>query len=166
MNALQLFVDRLSKGDSIGLSELPESFIDDCQKVLVSLGDRAGGRHDKRHSSLRHIFTEKQYVREITMKKGSIIVSRKHKTQHPFIVSKGVVTVFTPGVGINILEAPYLGVTEAGTKRLLYINEETVWTTIHVNEKEERCPDKIVVEITEVEEFEFEEPKMKEVYLQ
>jgi hypothetical protein len=156
MNALQIFVDRLSKGDNIGLSEMPESFINDCQKVLVSLGDRSGGRHDKRMSSLRHIFTPKQYLREITMKKGSIIVTRKHLVDHPFIISKGVVTVFESGVGIKILQAPYTGITLAGTKRLLYVNEDAIWTTIHPNETDETCPDKIVIEVTEKEELEFE----------
>jgi hypothetical protein len=155
MNALQVFIERLSSGDVIELAELPESFIDDCEKVLMSLGDRVGGRHDRRTSSLRHFFTEKQYIREITMSKGSIIVTRKHLTQHPFIISKGVVTVFTPGLGISILQAPYFGITEPGTKRLLYVNEECIWTTIHPNETEERCPDKIVIEVTEVaKEFE------------
>lgn len=155
MNALQVFVDRLSKGDVVGLAEMPESFIYDCQKVLVNL-EEAGGRNDKRISSLRHVFTPKQYVREITMKKGSVVVTRKHKVDHPFIISKGVVTVFEPGVGIKILQAPYLGITLAGTKRLLYVNEETVWTTIHPNENDETCPDKIVMDVTEKEEFEFE----------
>ncbi len=164
MNALQIFVDRLSSGDTVGLSEMPESFIYDCQKVLLSLGDEAGGRHDKRISKLRHFFTPGQYIREITMKKGSIIVTRKHLIDHVFIISKGIVTVFEAGVGIKILEAPYTGITLAGTKRLLYVNEETIWTTTHPNEKDETCPDKIVIEVTEEEECEFEQPNfVKEI---
>jgi hypothetical protein len=90
------------------------------------------------------------------MKKGSIIVTRKHLVDHPFIISKGVVTVFESGVGIKILEAPYTGITLAGTKRLLYVNEDSIWTTIHPNETDETCPDKIVIEVTDKEEFEFE----------
>lgn len=156
MNALQVFIDRLSKGDTIGLAEMPESFIYDCQKVLLSLGERAGGRHDKRISSLRHFFVPDQYIREITMKKGSIIVTRKHLVDHVFIISKGVVTVFVPGEGISILQAPYTGITKAGTKRLLYVNEETIWTTTHPNKSNEKCPDKVVIEVTEIEDSEFE----------
>lgn len=156
MNALQIFIDRLAKGDTVGLSEMPVSFINDCQKVLLSLGENSGGRHDKRMSSLRHIFTPKQYLREITMKKGCIIVTRKHLVDHPFIISKGVVTVYEPGAGIKILKAPYTGITLAGTKRLLYVNEDTIWTTIHPNDTDETCPDKIVIEVTEQEENEFE----------
>jgi hypothetical protein len=157
-NALQEFIERISSGQTIGVNEFPPTFIADCKKVILSLGDRAGGRKDKRISNLRHIFTEKQYVREITMVRGSIIVTRKHLVDHPFIISKGVVTVFNPEEGISILSAPYLGVTKAGTERLLFVNEETIWTTIHPNDSNETCPDKIVLEVTEVTDFEFEEP--------
>lgn len=165
MNALTLFVDSISRGDVQTLRNLPDSFVDDCQKVLLTL-DQAGGRHDKRNSSLRHLFCHNMYIREITMNKGAIIVSRKHKTQHPFTVSKGVVTVFIPGVGLQLIKAPYTGITQPNTKRLLYINEETVWTTYHVNLTGETNPDQIVVDITEPEEIEFDEIKtLEEVFV-
>lgn len=155
MNALETFVGCLERGDTLTLKNLPESFIYDCQNVLRKTAE-AGGRNDKRISSVRHFFVEGQYIREITMHTGAMLTSRKHLTEHPFIVSKGVVSVFIPGVGLQVIQAPYCGITKPGTKRLLFINRETVWTTIHLNPKELRDPDKIIREITEEEELEFE----------
>jgi len=83
---------------------------------------------------LRHIFTDGLYAREITMPKGAMLSSLIHKTQHPYVISKGKVKVFD-GDKTIILEAPYLGVTEPNTRRALLILEETIWTTFHVTEK-------------------------------
>ena len=80
---------------------------------------------------LRHRFGDSCYIREITMPKGMLIVSRLHKITHPYFVLKGDVSVLTEG-GVVRIKAPYSGITNAGTKRVLYIHEDTVWTTVHV----------------------------------
>lgn len=83
-------------------------------------------------TELYHVFTKGIYTRTIKMFAGSYIISKVHNTQHQFIVSQGAVEV------INILdntmvlmEAGYLGITEPGTRRLLYVHEDCQWTTIH-----------------------------------
>lgn len=78
-----------------------------------------------------HRFTPGMYVREIFMPAGSIIVSRTHKTEHPFVVSQGRLAVFIEGVGWKEFEAPYTGITKVGTRRLLVVFEDTIWTTFH-----------------------------------
>jgi len=47
---------------------------------------------------------------------------------------KGEVSVLTEDGPVR-LKAPYYGMTPAGTQRLLYIHEETVWVTVHVTNK-------------------------------
>jgi hypothetical protein len=84
---------------------------------------------------LVHRFTPGLYVREIFMPKGTFIISKIHKTEHPFIVSKGHVAVWIEGVGVVEIKAPYCGVTKAGTRRILYIREDCVWTTFHPTDK-------------------------------
>ncbi len=83
---------------------------------------------------LKHTFTDGLYVREITMPKGMILTSKIHKTNHPYFVLKGDVSVLTEK-GVIRIKAPYSGITKAGTKRVLYIHEETVWTTVHVTKE-------------------------------
>lgn len=83
---------------------------------------------------LKHTFVDGAYVREITMPKGALLTSKIHKITHPYFVLKGEVSVLTEE-GVVRIKAPFSGVTKAGTKRLLYIHEETVWTTIHVTKE-------------------------------
>jgi hypothetical protein len=83
---------------------------------------------------LIHRFTPSMYVREIFMPKGSLITSKIHITEHPFTISKGKVSVSIDGDDWQIYEAPYTGITKIGTRRILYIEEDCVWTTYHVNE--------------------------------
>lgn len=80
---------------------------------------------------LKHIFADGCYVREITMPKGMLLTSKIHKVTHPYFVLKGDVSVLTEE-GVVRIKAPFSGITKAGTKRILYIHEETIWTTVHV----------------------------------
>lgn len=92
------------------MSELPEQMID-CP--------------------LDHTFTPGLYCRTIYMPKGSLIVSRVHNTTHQFIISRGSAMVFTEGKGWEMLEAGLHGITVPGARRLLYITEDCVWSTVH-----------------------------------
>ena len=87
---------------------------------------------------LIHRFTPGLYIREIFMPAGSLIVSKIHKTCHPFIVSKGVVHVKINDGEWKRIEAPYSDTTQPGTRRVLYVEEDTIWTTIHRNENDTR----------------------------
>jgi hypothetical protein len=86
---------------------------------------------------LEHVFTpglrpgEWIYSRKILMRRGLLITSKIHRTEHQFVVSKGRCEVWTPDGSSKIIEAGHHGVTEAGTRRLLLIYEDTVWTTFH-----------------------------------
>lgn len=106
-------------------------------------------KHQQVHCPLVHRFTPGLYIREIFMPAGSLITSAKHLTCHPFVISKGDVSVYVEGVEVDRYKAPYTGVTQPGTRRLLYVHEDTVWTTFHVTEKTD--PDEIVMEIADVE---------------
>ena len=98
------------------LSELPDAkFGDDCAPV-------------------EHKFGDGLYIRQITMPKGMFVLSKIHKTTHPYFVMSGDTSVFT-SEGMTRIIAPYTGITKAGTQRLLYMNEETVWITVHATEE-------------------------------
>ena len=59
-----------------------------------------------------------------------VLTSKIHKTEHPYFVMKGDCSVMTDDKVIRI-KAPYWGITKPGTKRILYMHEETVWITVH-----------------------------------
>jgi len=99
---------------------------------------------------LKHTFTPGLYLRQIFMPKDSIIVSRRHLTEHPFIVLTGVADVFDElGGYVDRIEAPYVGITKPGTRRMLHIREDSIWLTAHATDLTD--PDEIVATVSEHE---------------
>lgn len=78
-----------------------------------------------------HRFTPGLYIREIHMEAGCLLTSKIHKTEHPFVISKGKVSVWTNEGDEEILEAPHTGITQPGTRRVLLVHEFCVWVTFH-----------------------------------
>lgn len=79
---------------------------------------------------VRHHFCNGIYAREITAPAGVIMTGMVHKTEHLNIMSKGEVSVMTEE-GMVRFKAPCTFVSKPGTKRIGYVHEEMVWTTIH-----------------------------------
>lgn len=104
---------------------------------------------------LVHTFTPGLYSRQITMPANKIIVSEKHLTEHQFIISEGVVSVWTEDNGWMTLQAPFHGITKVGTQRILITAMDTVWTTFHANPKGFTTTDEIYDDIIEKRDNEF-----------
>jgi hypothetical protein len=98
------------------LDELEVAMLENCEPV---------------HCLTTHRFTDGMYIREIFMPAGSLITSKIHKTEHPYIVSYGKVAVSIDGDDWDEITAPYTGITKPGTRRVLYIIEDCIWTTFH-----------------------------------
>jgi hypothetical protein len=79
---------------------------------------------------LKHQFAEGMYVREISVPKGYFVMTKIHKMSHPCFILKGRCSVLQED-GIKRVKAPYYMITKAGTKRLVYVHEDTVWVTVH-----------------------------------
>lgn len=86
---------------------------------------------------IKHIFTEGLYAREMSAPAGALITSKIHKTEHIFILSKGVLSLFNDNGEEVLISAPYTGITKAGTRRVAYIHEDIIWTTFHANPENE-----------------------------
>jgi len=78
----------------------------------------------------RHIFSKGVYARELFLPKWSLIVGKIHRTSHINIISCGDVTVVTED-GVERFAAPHTFVSKIGTKRVVFANEDSIWTTIH-----------------------------------
>lgn len=88
-------------------------------------------KHQQKECPLVHIFSPGLYIREIHMPTDTLIVSEKHITDHPFFVIKGKVLVRVNEADWELIEAPFEGITRAGTKRVLVIVEDCIWATVH-----------------------------------
>lgn len=117
------------KEQQLTRSEFRELIVS-CEKELEKRSDSLIGQELDRHCPLKHSFGDGIYVREIFMPAGTVVISKIHKFTHPYFVLKGKVSVATED-GVVLIEAPYQGMTKAGTKRALYIHEDCIWITVH-----------------------------------
>jgi hypothetical protein len=97
---------------------------------------------EKVECPLTHLFTPGLYTRTIFMPAGSLIMSMTHNTRHPFIITTGEVDVISPEGSVTYI-APYMGITQPGTKRFLHVKQDTTWTTFHVNPYNLTDPDDV-----------------------
>ncbi len=77
-----------------------------------------------------HRFAEGLYSRELTMPKDTIWTSRVHKHENFAFVMTGSCTVVSEN-GSELITAPRMIKTMAGTKRILRIHEDSTWITVH-----------------------------------
>lgn len=89
---------------------------------------------------LRHYFAPGVYIREISMPARSVVIGKIHKTEHFNIIHRGQVSLISDD-GTREVLGPSTFVSKAGVQKVLYIHEETVWTTVHVTD--ERDLDKL-----------------------
>lgn len=130
-------------GAQVGFSEAMQERIDDLADLLaVGINE---GALVQMEQGIRHVFTPHLYARELSLSRGSIVVTAIHQTEHPYVVSKGVVRVFIEGVGWETITAPHIGVTKPMTRRVALVVEDCVWTTFHVTDKTD--PDEILADI-------------------
>ena len=101
------------------VNELPGALVGDSPEYLAKC-------------PLTHTFADGMYIRSIFLPKDMIFVTKIHKKTHPYFILSGKVSVLTTE-GLVILEGPFSGITEAGTKRVIYTHEDTVWTTVHAS---------------------------------
>jgi len=110
-------------------------WLDEVEARMVKIGGQVQAKGEVlKEFPVVHRFTPGLYVREIFMPAGSVIVSKIHKTEHPYVVSKGLLYVYIEGSGWEKIQAPHTGITKPGTRRLLVIQEDTIWSTFHPTE--------------------------------
>ena len=80
--------------------------------------------------AVTHNFADGQYIRKIVMPKGLLVTTKIHAKNHPFFIMKGEASIYGNN-GVERIKAPFHGITEAGTKRVLYIHEECTFITVH-----------------------------------
>lgn len=94
-----------------------------------------------------HNFADGTYVRTVFMKAGSLIVGKIHKLEHIVVIGKGSASVVSEEFGSKIISAPMIFVSPPFVKRLLFIHEDMVWTTVHKNPTNSRDLDLLEKEL-------------------
>jgi len=111
-----------------------KSFINKVLQVEEIIGMQPGAKFGDDAAPIEHFFGDGLYIRKMTAPKGQLNVSKLHKTNHPFFILTGDVSIQTEDGPIRI-KAPYWGITKAGAKRIVYFHEETIWITVHATKE-------------------------------
>lgn len=90
---------------------------------------------DDEECEVVHEFTQGLYSREVAMLAGRGIVSKVHRFEHQFAVLRGSALVKVNDEDWVLIQAPFVGKTDAGTRRCLYILQDCSWITFHPTNK-------------------------------
>ena len=82
---------------------------------------------------ITHYFVPGLYVRQCIIPANFGLVTKIHKTQHFFAIIQGSGVVKDAKFEFNY-QAPFTGITESGTQRIIRTIEETHWLTFHPTE--------------------------------
>jgi hypothetical protein len=77
-----------------------------------------------------HHFSPGRYRRELRVPKGMIIIGKLHKYPCRNSLEEGDMSVLV-GDKIVRITAPYMSDSPAGTKRIAYTHEDSIWITTH-----------------------------------
>jgi len=116
--------------------------VERLEKSLISSASSDVFVGDSIETPLTHSFSEGIYTREIFIRKGLFLIGKIHKFDHTFFLMKGKLLLCTEN-GVKELEAPYYGNSSAGTKRVVFALEDTVFVNVHPNPNNEKDLEKL-----------------------
>ena len=112
--------------------------IQDLQDLLIYNADGVnieGDGNSVVHSNnfpLKHTFADGIYIREMGMKKGSMVVGAIHNHLHAWFLLTGHLAVVTEDTTEEFI-APCYVLATPGSKRVIYAIEKSIFVNIHKN---------------------------------
>lgn len=101
-------------------------------KGVKILGDCKSILKDSPDLPIKHKFADQVYLREMTLKKGMVIVGAIHNHLHIFFLLKGHLTLSDKN-SVEDYEAPCYVISKPGIQRAAYANEDSIVINIHKN---------------------------------
>jgi hypothetical protein len=84
------------------------------------------------HYPKKHVWHEGRVIRSLFIPAEHTVIGHIHRHEHWVALLEGVASVLTESGGLELLVAPWEGVSPAGTKRFLLAHTDTVWATEHI----------------------------------
>jgi hypothetical protein len=118
--------------------------IKELESQMLDNSSTMKGEQLAKTNPVKHSFAEGCYIREIYNPANEIIITAIHAQSHPFFLLKGKMSILTHE-GIQYIEAPHYGITDPGTKRIIYTHEPCNFVTVHATELTD--PEEIAKEV-------------------
>ena len=132
------------------------------ENALISISDginiEGDGKHvvtDSKIAPIKHSFADKIYIRQMDMKKDTVVVGAIHKHLHVWFLLTGDVTVTTEDTTENYI-APCYVISTPGVKRVILANENSIFVNVHKNPTNTQNLDKLEKEIVALNYEEYE----------
>jgi hypothetical protein len=100
---------------------------------------------------LTHHFSPGIYCREIFMPAGTLVIGHIHKTQHLNIILSGSAAVLMEGQ-VHYVQAPAVIESNPGVQKVLLIEEDMRWITVHTNPSDSKDIRSIEESLIELDE--------------
>jgi hypothetical protein len=84
-----------------------------------------------------HHFCNGVYCREFFLPAGGVAVGKTHAKESFFLIVRGVARISTADGTVRTFAAPYMAVTQPGSKRVVAAVEDTIFLTFHPNPDDE-----------------------------
>ena len=114
--------------------------LEDC---MLDMPDKLDVEKD---TPCRHFFCDKLYAREIFMPAGTVLIGKIHAKEHICIISSGV-AIFASEEGSKEIRAPNTWISLPNAKRVIYVIEDMVMTTLHPNESNTQDLDELEADL-------------------
>ena len=105
---------------------------------------------------IKHSFADQVYIRQMDMKKGSVVIGAIHKHLHVWFLLTGHITVATEDTTEDYI-APCYTVSTPGVKRVILANEDSIFVNIHKNPSNTQDISKLEKDIVALNYEEYEE---------
>ena len=133
------------------------------ENSLINISDgvnvEGNGKEIVRNSSvapIKHTFADGVYIRQMEMKKDTVVVGAIHKHLHVWFLLVGDVTIATEDTTEDYIAPCYI-VSTPGVKRVIYSNEDSIFVNVHKNPTNTKDLDKLEKEIVALNYKEYEE---------
>ena len=147
--------NKVTKNSREKILALEKSLINISDGVNVE-GDGNKIVRDGNIAPIKHTFADGVYVRQMDMKKDTVVVGAIHKHLHVWFLLVGDVTIATEDTTEDYIAPCYI-VSTPGVKRVIYSNEDSIFVNIHKNPTNTKDLDKLEKEIVALNYKEYEE---------
>ena len=146
--------NKVTKNSREKILALEKSLINISDGVNVE-GDGNKIVRDGNIAPIKHTFADGVYVRQMDMKKDTVVVGAIHKHLHIWFLLVGDVTIATEDTTEDYIAPCYI-VSTPGVKRVIYSNEDSIFVNIHKNPTNTKDLDKLEKEIVALNYEEYE----------
>jgi len=119
-------------------SLIERSKILEFEKLLIENTDGKNIISDKgnvvrcKEFPLKHSFADQIYIRQMNMKKDTLVVGAIHNHLHVWFLLAGSLTIVTETSSEDFI-APCYVISKPGAKRVIYAHEDSIFVNIHKN---------------------------------